>query len=121
MGKILIEEAPSGPLDRGKLYFVDEDAMSKEQYDFICMAQKDMLLHTNMTPEEAWDFGFRCWQMGYAKVERKTNADRIRSMSDEELESFLYGYRSFPCQCCNKHQMSCRQALREWLKSPAEK
>ena len=67
------------------------DCMPKAQYEFVTKVKNDMLTNTNMTEDEAWNFGFRCWQMGYANVERKTNADRIRAMSDEELAEFLCG------------------------------
>lgn len=59
------------------------DSMPKEQFEFISKIQADMLESTNMTEHEAWDFGFRCWQCGYAKVEKKPNEDFIH---DEELE-----------------------------------
>lgn len=43
--------------------------MSKEQYEFVSMFQKDMLLHSNMTPEEAWDLGVLCWKDRHEKKE----------------------------------------------------
>lgn len=43
------------------------DCMSKEQYDYIKRIQNDCIERTNMTESEAWDFGFRCWQLGYVR------------------------------------------------------
>lgn len=43
------------------------DQMSKEQQEYIEKIQKDCLERTNMTEEEAWNFAFRCWQLGYMK------------------------------------------------------
>lgn len=56
----------------------------------------------------------------------KTNADRIRSMTDEELAG-LFNSRIWSCEkgfdCpaekhCNFH--NCKETLLEWLKAPAE-
>lgn len=43
------------------------DVMPKEQYEYIEKIQRDCLERTNMTEEEAWNFAFRCWQLGYKK------------------------------------------------------
>lgn len=45
-----------------------------------------------------------------------TNADRIRTMSDEELAKLLCSLRS--CNNCRWGGWVC--GLREWLKQPAE-
>ena len=53
----------------------------------------------------------------------KSNADRIRAMSDEELAEFLDsvfnnlfdGYE-FPCEDCSA-RCSCNVCFRDWLKS----
>ena len=102
------------------------DIMPKAQYEFVTKVKNDMLINTNMTEDEAWDFGFRCWQMGYAKVEKKTNADRIRSMTDEELADVTMQhdvelgeyvcsdgkfYAEYLYEEALKHEI-------EWLKSP---
>ena len=103
------------------------DCMPKEQFEFISKIQADMLESTNMTKGEAWDFGFRCWQCGYAKVERKTNADRIRTMSDEELAEFLPIVSNFLCRptdecmntiCSRGECENTKECALEWLKSP---
>ena len=44
--------------------------MPQDQYDFITTIQKECLEATNMTENEAWSFGFRCWQLGYAKQKK---------------------------------------------------
>lgn len=59
---------------------------------------------------------------------RKTNADRIRNMSDEELAEFLDiveedGISSqradIPCDCCYE-KTECSKCWKEWLQSEAE-
>lgn len=54
----------------------------------------------------------------------KTNADRIRAMSDEELVDFLGEYRFCDicdegCEACTYHG-DCTKRLFDWLKQPAE-
>lgn len=58
----------------------------------------------------------------------KTNADRIRNMSDEELAEFLddvegrgisYQYANLPCDCCYE-KTECSKCWKEWLQSKAE-
>lgn len=58
---------------------------------------------------------------------KKTNADRIRNMSDEELAEFLDiveqdGISSqcinFPCVCCRDKE--CSNCWKNWLQSEAE-
>lgn len=54
----------------------------------------------------------------------KTNADRIRAMSDEELCRFLGEYKF--CDICEEgcdsctYNGDCDKRLLEWLKQPAE-
>lgn len=64
---------------------------------------------------------------GYSKhkaVEIRTNADRIRAMSDEELCKFL-GECKF-CDICDEgcdnctYHGNCDKRLLEWLKQPVE-
>ena len=57
---------------------------------------------------------------------RKTNADRIRNMSDEELAEFL-AYNAYCEECYVKNDDSCcypdgtcKQKHLEWLQSEAE-
>ena len=67
---------------------------------------------------------------GYFEVSNpvKTNADRIRSMSDEELAMFLCSFRScdadeYICEGCKATQY-CRaghEGTIDWLQQPAEK
>ena len=57
-------------------------------------------------------------------LQPKTNADRIRAMSDEELENAV-GHRSLcyyiqdETNFCNERE-TCGDCIREWLKQPAE-
>lgn len=41
--------------------------MPKDQYDYIKRIQDHCVEWTNMTESEAWEFGFRCWQLGYVR------------------------------------------------------
>ena len=58
----------------------------------------------------------------------KTNADKIRNMSDEELAEFLdivgedgisSQYADVPCDCCCE-KTECSKCWKEWLQSEAE-
>ena len=58
-----------------------------------------------------------------------TNADKIRSMSDEELEEFLTGLNEhclagrgkIDCSSCNGYcEDNCRRMTRKWLQSKAD-
>lgn len=49
--------------------------------------------------------------------EPMTNADRIRSMTDEELADLLTAdCKYIPEELCRKHLGNCDACLREWLK-----
>ena len=57
-----------------------------------------------------------------------TNADKIRSMNDEELSELLdiveqdgiqSQYIGVPCDCCTE-ETECANCGKEWLKSEAE-
>ena len=64
------------------------------------------------------------------KNHKPTNADRIRSMSDEELEAFLERVHENPCDACcgnwgqcrrnNAPEPICKNHFLEWLQQPAE-
>ena len=71
--------------------------------------------------------GFEPWY----KNTVKTNADRIRAMSDEELAEWLYnGISTDPCDYCEYNNGHCdgspcrgkadAETIIEWLKRPAE-
>lgn len=53
---------------------------------------------------------------------QKTNADRIRSMTDEELADFLF--TNVGCIDCTMHgagcSIDCEKWMLSWLKSPVE-
>ena len=54
-------------------------------------------------------------------VKKQTNADKIRSMNDEELAEFLHNYTSKPCSFCSGcEKSSCKNNTPKWLKSEAE-
>ena len=61
----------------------------------------------------------------YTRIE--TNADRIRSMSDEELAEFIRdvsyecedAHWASKCQCCDFPWCSSERTL-QWLRQPAE-
>ena len=56
------------------------------------------------------------------QLEKKTNADRIRAMTDEELADRIMGY--IRCEACEREfhiecnpLMTCRGVWLEWLKA----
>lgn len=70
---------------------------------------------------------------GYFEVSNpvKTNADRIRAMSDEELVAWAHkqigcGFDFFPCgivcegKCEAFSTEACDEKILEWLKQPAD-
>lgn len=57
----------------------------------------------------------------------KTNADRIRKMSDEELAEYIFGVSegsapcvicSMDCDFCEATSEQCKEKTLNWLKSP---
>lgn len=66
--------------------------MPKEQADWIIDTQLYCLNATNMTEDEAYNFAFRCWQLGFEKKKhtiRETKADTVRKMQ-ERLKDHLH-------------------------------
>nr|DAY87939.1 MAG TPA: Kruppel-like factor 3 finger, kruppel-like, DNA BINDING [Caudoviricetes sp.] len=70
----------------------------------------------------------KCSHAFIDKYEPKTNADKIREMSDEELAEFLdivgedgisSQYADIPCDCCCE-KTECSKCWKEWLQSEAE-
>ena len=66
------------------------------------------------------------FQKIYTEDKPKTNADRIRAMSDEELAAFIdrcemndIDYAKTFCDLCNG-QYECDQCRLDWLQQPAE-
>ena len=60
-----------------------------------------------------------CFEWSHYKPKLTTNADRIRSMSDEELAEFLE--RKTPWyRCDNCKWESCKDCCLDWLKGEAE-
>ena len=79
-------------------------------------------------------FPFECPVCGHKTNMPQTNADRIRSMSDEELSEFLTHMNPTNCQDCafshgwrcqpDRDDYSsfekCREGRKRWLQQPAE-
>lgn len=59
------------------------------------------------------------WRLRVMEIKAKTNADRIREMTDEELAIFLGDV-----DCCNPNHcepgMYCEKCWLDWLRSPVE-
>lgn len=59
------------------------------------------------------------------KPKPQTNADRIRSMSDEELAKFLHNFNDCDCcliEVCNEGTcgIGCTEGILKWMKSEAK-
>ena len=76
---------------------------------------------------------FECPVCGHKTNMPKTNADRIRAMSDEDLANFLHNVVcKFMCEYCKEYERikaakghancnsECDKAYLKWLKQPAE-
>ena len=64
----------------------------------------------------ALDSGY--WESG-KDTNVPTNADHIRSMTDEELAEFLDDSNSQGCVCPTKDcEATCKQCIVNWLKQP---
>lgn len=50
----------------------------------------------------------------------KTNADKIRQMTDEELSVLLNNQRYWPDWCDDNCQTACRDCCLKWLKEEVE-
>ena len=70
-----------------------------------------------------------CKQNAVDKYIRITNADRIRSMSDEELADYIFGVSvhekpcvlcSDDCDFCELTDEECKNRTLEWLQSEVE-
>lgn len=70
------------------------DCMPKEQADWIRDTQLYCLNATNMTEDEAYNFAFRCWQLGFEKKThtiRETKADTVRKMQRSFISACIKG------------------------------
>ena len=67
-------------------------------------------------------YGYDHWITECEDFQPQTNADRIRSMSDEELATFLMD--NVDCKYCKMHgpgcSVDCEKWMLDWLKKPAE-
>ena len=73
----------------------------------------------NMIGYNSYFSAFYCPRCGgiFKKVKPMTNADRIRSMNDEELDCFLHKVTYGMDEC--PYEYGSEKAL-EWLQQPAE-
>ena len=62
-------------------------------------------------------FPFECPVCGHKTNMPQTNADRIRSMTDEELKKFICSM--FKCEFCD-FELGEKCGLLNWLQMPAE-
>lgn len=46
----------------------------------------------------------------------KTNGDRIRQMTDDELVDFLAGFLCYQVGLCRADDISCRECALQWLR-----
>lgn len=71
-----------------------------------------------------WEYPCSICDVAYngeeSKFEPKTNADRIRNMSDEELAEFLHEYSNHTCLYCKDCGVSCKKQNLEWLQKECE-
>ena len=72
-------------------------------------------------------YGVPCILENVSPTDKKaTNADRIRSMTDEELSEFINALTV--CDCCSYNVIcseynnipKCRRGVLEWLQQPTE-
>ena len=59
---------------------------------------------------------------GYAVTSKRTNADRIRSMTDEELAEVLFGscIEHMGVEECSHPEEACKSCVLDWLKAESE-
>lgn len=68
-------------------------------------------------------FPFECPVCGHKTNMPQTNADRIRSMSDEELADLIQrevGYCAPTSGDCEKTSNDCKACWLDWLQQPSE-
>ena len=56
-----------------------------------------------------------CEKNAIDKYQRRTNADRIRNMNDEELTGFIFSSCTEFIECDQKYR--CEECISKWLKS----
>lgn len=98
------------------------------RFEIIASYKKVLVESTNIetSPDEMAVIDnvlFRFWQMGWLNP-HKTNADRIRAMTDEGLARF-FDFEAFLCPWCDVscggvEELPCRQCILKWLKREAE-
>ena len=60
------------------------------------------------------------WPCGAYAPKATTNADRIRTMSDEELANFLTGFANNGLWATEIERKVCYKTIADWLQQPAE-
>lgn len=114
------------------LFFILMDGLSKYAclVDFMGYADKDcekdkIFVKIVKQKHQQYLNGFNQKQNRSVDM---TNAEKIRSMSDEELAEFLdivgedgisSQYADVPCDCCCE-KTECSKCWKEWLQSEAE-
>ena len=90
-----------------------------------CHTEKDLkklvdelVSMANKARECLWE-----WRLfgNHGEPKPKTNADRIRAMSNEELAAFLYDEGDVICKAqrfCSKY--GCKDCILDWLKQPVK-
>ena len=100
------------------------------RFDLIATYKRDLLNCTNIetSPDEMAvidNILFRFWQMGWLLPTPRTNADRIRAMTDEELAEFILSIRGHcraatigpvVCPYIENFQTDCNKCWCDWLK-----
>lgn len=94
------------------------------RFDLIATYKRDLLNCTNIetSPDEMAvidNILFRFWQMGWFLPTPRTNADRIRAMTDEKLAEFMNRYDCPPTRqgsICLRPSERCDNCWLNWLK-----
>ena len=87
------------------------------RWPYVCKNEEELMEHCDVCPIQA-------------AVDKQTNGEKIRSMPDEELATFLHGFRrNWNCRpykdgmTCGeireKTGGSCRECYQEWVKREA--
>lgn len=93
------------------------EVCTDNRFDIIAAYKRDLLDGTNIetSPDEMAvidNILFRFWQMGWLLPTPRTNADRIRAMTDEELAGWIIKHD------CHTflYEYDPKDAVFDWLK-----
>ena len=93
---------------------------------FVVANPWKIVMHVNRRKEsERMGIQFECPVCGHKNNTPQTNADRIRSMSDEELAAWIVSMTTV-CECCAeinecespKCFNKCLHGVEDWLQQP---